>query len=233
MPFFVWLLVLVGAIGIPAVTCLVLYRGTLAIGGSSRSAARTAAVAGVGWAAWIAVIWALAGTGLFHLARQPWLPVAFVIGVLIALAATRQPSIRAILAGRGAPRLLAWPHAVRVVGVVFLIVMAMGRIPAAFALPAGLGDIAVGLAAPFAIRAGRVLWLNISGLLDLVVALTMGLLTGVGQQMFLDVSPSSEPVGLLPLVLIPLTAVPLAVALHLVSLTALARESRGRQVVPA
>jgi hypothetical protein len=40
------------------------------------------------------------------------------------------------------------PHALRVVGVTFLLVMAQGHLPAVFALPAGLGDIATGLAAP-------------------------------------------------------------------------------------
>jgi hypothetical protein len=37
----------------------------------------------------------------------------------------------------------------RIVGVLFLIVMAQGYLSAAFALPAGLGDIAIGVAAPF------------------------------------------------------------------------------------
>lgn len=236
MPFLIWLLVLVGTLGIPALTGVALYRGALIVGRSRRSALRVAAVAGAGWTAWIAVIWALAGAGLFHRSPtqpQPWIPVAVVFGVIIAVAASRLPAVQSTVADPGAPRLLALPQALRVVGVVFLIAMAMGRIPAAFAMPAGIGDVVTGLVAPFALRSGRVLWLNIVGLLDLVVALTMGFLTGVGQGQVLTVSPSSEPVGLLPLVLIPLTAVPLAIALHVVSMVALARESRRRQVVAA
>lgn len=239
MPFYNWLLVLVAALGIPAVTCVALYRGALDIGRPRQGAMRVAVLAGAGWAAWTAVIWALAGAGLFHLPPtqpQPWVPLAVVLGVAIAVAASRRPAIQAILAGPGALRLLAWPQVLRVVGVVFLISMAAGKIPAAFALPAGIGDIVTGLAAPFAIRSGRVLWLNIIGLLDLVVALAMGMLTGVGQGQVLDVSPSSESVATLPLALIPLAAVPLAIALHLVSMismAALTRESRRRQVVAA
>ncbi|TDP96034.1 hypothetical protein [Labedaea rhizosphaerae] len=239
MPFSIWLLVLVGALGIPAVTCAALYRGALVVGRSGPDARRIAVLAGVAWAAWTALIWALAAAGLFHLPPtqpQPWIPVAVVLGVVIVVAASRRPAARAILADPGALRLLAWPQVLRVVGVVFLIAMAMGRIPAAFALPAGIGDIVTGLAAPFAIRSGRVLWLNIVGLLDLVVALALGLLTGVGQGQILAVSPSSELVSTLPLVLIPLAAVPLAIGLHLVSMTrmgALARESRRRHVVAA
>ena len=51
--------------------------------------------------------------------------------------------------------------------------------------------------------------------------------------MILDVSPSSGALATLPLALVPLTAVPLALTLHVVSLTALVKESRRRQVVPA
>ncbi|WIX97848.1 hypothetical protein QRX60_27595 [Amycolatopsis mongoliensis] len=236
MPIYIWLFTLLAAVGIPAVTCVALYRGARTIGKSRRSAARTATVAGAGWAGWTAVIWALAAAGLFHLPpsqQQPWIPLVFVVGTALAFTASKLPGVQAILAAPGALRLLAWPQVLRVAGVVFLAAMIIGKLPAAFALPAGLGDIAVGLAAPFAIRSGRVLWLNITGLLDLVVAMTLGFLTGVGQRVVLDVTPSAEQAGTLPLVLVPLAAVPLAVALHLVSFVALARESRRRAVVPA
>ncbi len=74
----------------------------------------------------------------------------------------------------------------RVAGVVFLLAWADGRIPAVFALPAGLDDIAVGLSAPLvAARVGdgtersrrlAVAW-NIAGITDLAVAVTLGALT--------------------------------------------------------
>jgi len=236
MQLFLWFFSLLAAAGIPAVACAALYRGAQAVGRPRRSAARTAALAGAMWAGWLAVIWVLAVAGLFHLSptrQQPWIPLAFVLGVVITVVASRRPSIQPILAGPDALKLLVWPQVLRVAGVVFLIAMAMGRLPAAFALPAGIGDIVTGVAAPFAIRSGRVLLLNIIGLLDLVVAMTMGFLTGVGQRVILDVSPSAEPAGALPLVLIPLVGVPLAFALHVVSLTKLARESRRRELVPA
>jgi hypothetical protein len=38
----------------------------------------------------------------------------------------------------------------RVIGSIFLVLWAYGQLPAVFALPAGLGDVAVGLVAPFA-----------------------------------------------------------------------------------
>jgi hypothetical protein len=43
---------------------------------------------------------------------------------------------------------LKLPHTPRVAGVAFLLYMALGYLPALFALPAGLGDIAAGIAAP-------------------------------------------------------------------------------------
>jgi len=56
-------------------------------------------------------------------------------------------------------------------------VMAQGHLPAAFALPAGLGDIALGVSAPFVARrlahgTGRIgaVRFNVLGILDLIVA---------------------------------------------------------------
>jgi hypothetical protein len=56
------------------------------------------------------------------------------------------------------------------------------------------------------------------GVIDLVVALTIGFLTGLGPVQPFAVAPSTEPLGLLPLVLVPTVAVPLTIALHIVSL---------------
>ena len=68
----------------------------------------------------------------------------------------------------------------RIVGGVFLIALAQGDVPAEFALPAGIGDVLVGLAAPFVaakLAAGGIErawgWVAgwcVLGLLDLVVA---------------------------------------------------------------
>jgi hypothetical protein len=151
--------------------------------------------------------------------------VAVAGTLLVLLAATRIPVVARILAAPGTPARLTLPHILRVVGVTFLLVMAQGHLPAIFALPAGLGDIAAGLAAPFvawrlAHGGGRTraVWFNLFGLLDLVVALTIGFLAGLGPWRPLEVTPSTEPLSLLPLALVPTVAVSLALALHLVSL---------------
>src|SRR5215208_3776412 len=113
----------------------------------------------------------------------PWLLVVFTATLTALLLATRIPLVSRILADPGMPARLALPHTLRVVGVLFLIVMALGHLPAVFALPAGLGDIAIGVAAPFVARrlargtghTGAVRF-NVLGILDLVVAVSIAFL---------------------------------------------------------
>jgi hypothetical protein len=227
-PSYVWALVLIGVIGIPAITCLMLYRGAIAAGLGRRTATTVAAGAAAGLGGWLLASGLLARAGAYHQPSgqaAPWFGVA-VAGILLGLlAATRIPVVARILAAPGTPARLTLPHTLRVVGVTFLLVMAQGHLPAVFALPAGLGDIAAGLAAPFVARrlahgGGRTrgVWFNLFGILDLVVALGIGFLAGLGPWRPLEVTPSTEPLSLLPLALVPTVAVPLAIALHLVSL---------------
>lgn len=115
----------------------------------------------------------------------------------------------------------------RVLGVIFLILYAAGRLPALFALPAGLGDFAVGLLAPFvaaayargssgAARRAR-LW-NALGIADLVVAVTMGFLTSPTPLQLAAFDRPSGLVATFPLSLIPVYMVPLSILLHFASL---------------
>jgi hypothetical protein len=120
---------------------------------------------------------------------------------------------------------LTLPQFFRPVGVTFLVAMALGYLPAVFAVPAGIGDIAIGVEAVFIARNLRrgivnrsTVWFNVLGLLDLVVALAIGVMAAPGLARLLVMSPSTEAISLLPLVLIPTTIVPLAVALHVLSL---------------
>jgi hypothetical protein len=224
LPTYVWALVLVGAIGIPAATTAVLYRSAIAARVGRRAATAVTATAVAVLGGWLVISGLLAGAGVYRLDPGevvPWFLVA-VAGTLIALLpATRIPIVSRILADPGTPARLALPHTLRVVGVLFLILMAQGHLPAAFALPAGLGDIAIGVVAPFVARrlasdrgrAGAVRF-NVLGILDLIVAGVIGFLL-LGP---IEVTPSTEPLTLLPLALIPTAAVPLAVALHVVSL---------------
>jgi hypothetical protein len=70
------------------------------------------------------------------------------------------------------------------------------------------------------------MWFNILGLLDLVVATTIGFTAAPGVAHVLSLHPTTEQLALLPLVLIPTTVVPLAAALHVLSLRKIAVASK-------
>jgi hypothetical protein len=120
----------------------------------------------------------------------------------------------------------------RVLGAIFLLMYVQGRMPAAFALPAGGGDVAVGLLAPIVAVAysrgvpGRELlvagW-NLLGLVDLANAITTGFLTSPSPLQMLSLDAPNWLISDFPLVLVPVFGVPLAILLHVASLIKLSR----------
>jgi hypothetical protein len=116
-------------------------------------------------------------------------------------------------------------HVWRLVGIVFLLLMASGELPALWALPAGIGDILIGVTAPWVAsdvetRRGRrraVIW-NLFGMADLVVAVGLGIMTSPGPTQVFQTAPTSELMAHFPLALVPTFLVPLAFVLHVVSL---------------
>ena len=120
----------------------------------------------------------------------------------------------------------------RALGVIFLILWAAGRMPGAFALPAGIGDVLVGLLAPVVgiayARSPRKSagWLrvwNLFGIGDLVVAVTTGFLTSPSQFQIVAFDDPNKLISAFPLVMIPVFLVPLSILLHLASLWKLRR----------
>ena len=112
-------------------------------------------------------------------------------------------------------------------GMGFIDLYAYKVLPAVFALPAGLGDMAIGITAPWVILAltrrtdfaaspAFVRW-NLLGILDLVVAISIGTLGA-----FLATGARGEinttPMTALPLLLIPAYFVPLFLMLHIAAL---------------
>lgn len=191
----------------------------------------TAIAAGVGVAVWFAVASAVAQVGFLGGGQAPGVAtfgLRFVAPLVIVAAALAlfEPLRRAVLAPELQPSLVA-VQTFRVIGGVFLVLLALNALPAVFAVPAGTGDVLIGLTAPAvarSLRAGRrgpaITW-NLLGLLDFVVAVTIGLAASPGPLHVLNVTPSAAPLGVLPLVLIPTFLVPLAAILHLVSLRSL------------
>ncbi len=229
LPMYAWALVLVGLIGTTAAICVMLFRGAITAGFGRVTATRVAGGFGTLWGAWVltSVLLAKADVYRFEPTRPvPWLPIGLMGALAAALLLSRIPVVSRIVAQPDGLWRLTVPQIFRVVGVTFLVVMALGKLPAVFALPAGLGDVAIGVEAVFVARnlrrgvAGRraVWYFNVLGLVDLVVALAIGFAAAPGVVRLLLVSPTTEAVSLLPLALIPATVVPLASALHVLSL---------------
>ncbi len=115
----------------------------------------------------------------------------------------------------------------RTLGVVFLLLYAGGHLPAVFALTAGLGDMAVGILAPFVAAslkespqdsARRVRLWNLLGIADLVIAVTIRFLTSSSPLQIASFDRPSDLIAIFPLSLIPIFAVPLSLLLHILSL---------------
>jgi hypothetical protein len=134
-------------------------------------------------------------------------------------------------------RLMVGMQAWRWAGLGFLSLYAHKVLPAVFALPAGLGDMAIGATAPwiilgllrqpgFAASRTFIRW-NILGILDLLIALSIGsastiFATGAAGEV------STTPMASLPLLLTPAFLVPLFLMLHTAALLQSRRLMRSR-----
>ena len=130
-------------------------------------------------------------------------------------------------------------HAIRLLGFLFLALMDMRLLPAAFALPAGYGDMTVGLLAlgvvyllaqrkPYA-RALGISW-NLLGLLDVAGALVTGILY-IGPFAAQVAASGVSPLYMNYVLIVPSFGVPLYTLLHIYSLFQLA-SARGGKTTP-
>ena len=203
---------------------------TAVLSGSARSnASTTSIVAGI-IAVWLALVFILGSQEAFTTAPgTPPLPIFFGAATPIALfliAYRLSSRFRDFVLGFDV-RLALGMQAWRFAGLGFLGLYTSHVLPGVFALPAGLGDIAIGITAPALMLAmvrkpavagsvGFVAW-NVLGLLDLIVAVGIGTL--VASHVIATVDGTTTAVmGYLPLVLIPAFLVPLFVMLHLTAL---------------
>ncbi len=181
-------------------------------------------------AIWLALVLVLGANGVF--VRPPGAPpIPILLGATVPLVifGTAYWGWHAfrVLVFAADLRLLTALQAWRAGGLGFLALTAHGILPGSFAWPAGLGDIAIGVTAPWvmlalvrrpAFVAGRlfVVW-NLLGILDLVVAISTGTLSS-GVLGALTGKVTTAPMSYLPLVLIPAYLVPLFVMLHITAL---------------
>lgn len=195
-------------------------------------------------AAWLAVAVALAALGVFATSYHRPVPViaaGIVLPIVVGVRLLRRPGGLNRLLDSIEPRSLVGVQLYRVIGVVFIIAWAAGRMPAIFALPAGVGDVAVGLAAPFVaarlgdgtLRSRRIAigW-NIAGIVDLAMAVALGAATSPTPVWPTLLGHPNPLISRLPFVLIPIFAVPLSVLLHVVTLRRLTAPAWERERPP-
>jgi hypothetical protein len=195
----------------------------------ARTSARESVVAiisGIALAVWAVTAGALASRGSLRQPDTPTIPpigiVLAVVFVGMALALGFSGTLRRLLTNQ---KHLIWLNVWRLLGVVFLILMAQGQMPALWALPTGIGDIIVGVAAPWIARGidahggrQRAVLFNLFGMLDLIVAVGLGMMTNTGPTQVFHTTPTSVLATNFPLALVPGFLVPLGFALHVVSL---------------
>lgn len=182
-----------------------------------------AAIAG----GWVGLASGLGAAG--KLAFSPENPVP-LIGVLFALPLFAV-GVLALTSHRARAALMAIPmplligvNSLRVLGVLFLLLAASGRLSGPFPFSAGLGDIITGAAAvPLALsiaRSGRLLpgavrlW-NIFGTLDLLVAVGLGITSAAGSPLqVIHAGVGSAAMQYLPYCLVPTVLVPFYLITH-------------------
>ena len=200
-------------------------------------------VVAVTLALWFGLILFLGAQGVF-VGRAGSPPLAIFLGFAIPLgvlfaAYFGWSAFRTFVLGADL-RLVAAIQAWRWAGLGFLSLYAHGVLPGLFAFPAGLGDMAIGVVAPWivlglirdpAFASGRrfVIW-NIMGIVDLVVAVSLGAICS-GFLPGVTGNVTTSAMAQLPLVLVPAYFVPLFITLHVTALVQARRAVRSGQSV--
>ncbi|HEX4378548.1 MAG TPA: hypothetical protein VH022_00810 [Candidatus Acidoferrum sp.] len=187
---------------------------------------------------WFALVFVLGARGAF-VGTPGTPPIGLLIGLVAPISLfllgywTIRPLREFVLSAD--LRIVVGMQAWRWAGFGFLALYAHGILPGVFAWPAGLGDMAIGVTAPWVLSgllrqpgyaAGKsfVAW-NLSGILDLAVAVTIGALVPLLAPHFYG-AVSTSPMAQLPLILIPAFLVPAFLMLHLTALFQSRRLSR-------
>jgi hypothetical protein len=220
-----------------AVDGIILYGLWRALARTSLSQSRHVAVwvaVALVLAVWIATAWTLAVGGVFRrgIGPVPTLPIAIIVPVVVgSIALTRSRAVGALLDATPASWLVGL-QVYRVLGGMFVVYWLRGTLPAAFALPAGIGDVLTGLLAlPAALwvatgspvgRRIAIRW-NVLGLIDFAVAITMGMLTSPGPAQLLAREHPNLQIATFPTAMIPAFVVPFSTLLHVLSLRQLKR----------
>jgi len=190
----------------------------------------------VAWS--LVAIW-LARAGVFRALVDGPIPPPLVYGIILPVLIGTVFILRSRVFGRVLAAVpqhwLIGVQFYRTLGVIFLSVHSIGGLPGVFAIPAGYGDIFVGLSAilvaylyaknGLAARRLAIGW-NALGIADLMLAVTLGFLSSPGPFQVLSLEAPNEMISTYPMVMVPIFAVPLSILLHVCSLTKLSRDAR-------
>jgi hypothetical protein len=192
---------------------------------------------------WLVLVAVLGGLDVFR-ARDvgipfiaPGLAVPIIAGVVLL---RRSETLRRLVAATPPAGLVAL-HTLRVLGAIFLVLMAGGKLPGVFAYTAGVGDILIAVAAPFvawALATGRswsrqaAVAFNVAGLADFVGAVGTGFFSAPSPIRLLFTTPSTELMTVLPMILVPVFLVPAFTLLHVFSLWQLRGRTTTTDVAP-
>lgn len=195
-------------------------------------------------AALAAAAYYIGSTGLVAVdASLPFRPIAFTVIVPVALFLTAyslSSRLRTFVLTQDLRTLTMLQHW-RVLGFSFLFLYAHDALPAAFAWPAGFGDILIGFTAPFVVAqlardptfatSRRFITFHALGLLDFAVAVVAATLASGAYPAVFSGAVTSAPMEVWPLILFPSFFVPLFIIAHVVvilKVRALRREANGR-----
>lgn len=235
---FISLSVLVGTFTSLVLAWFVFYRGLLRLELTGKKRITVTLATGAVLLAWFFLAFFLARQGFFEAAPSatpqfPNIVFTFLPLVFGLLLLSFSKSFRRLVDALPL-RWLIGIQLYRILGIFFIISYAQGLLPGEFAIPAGVGDMLVGIAAPFVAyfyftrkqwaRKLAVLW-NVVGIGDLIVAVTLGFLTSPGPFQLLALDEPNLLITAYPLVMVPAFGVPLSILLHIFALRILRRST--------
>lgn len=178
---------------------------------------------------WLLTVFAAAVSGSFN-ASDGERPTAILVAILLPLVVYSllymgiRPFRRWVLGLD--MRHLVLLHSWRMIGIGFVFLYFQDQLPALFALPAGLGDAMAAVGALFLViamyertslvSARRIFTWNTFGLVDFLLAVSLGVLTRAGDVLHINGAVDSNIMGTFPLALIPAFAVPFYLITHLI-----------------
>lgn len=184
--------------------------------------------------AWLSLGIVLAADGFFWTGPEEAAPrvayaiIPFLLGLGLFVVS---PAFRLVI-DETPPQWIIGLQINRLLGGLFLVAYILGslQLPALMAIPAGIGDLLVGLAAPivaylFVIKHRHARWLgilwNFAGILDLLIAVATGVATSPGSLHIFSLDAPNMLMSSYPFSIIPAFGVPVWILLHTFSLRAL------------